>query len=46
MNRVMLADIEQEKLKRRQATTEAVRREYENNKHQRFVLNTESRPSV
>lgn len=45
-NRKSLADIENDKLLRRQATTEAIRREYENNKQQRFSLATEVRPSA
>lgn len=45
-NRKSLADIEKDKLSRRQATTEAIRREYENNKQQRFPLATEARPSA
>ena len=36
LNRVSLADIENDKKMRRQATTEAIRREYENSNKQRF----------
>jgi len=38
LNRVSLADIENDKKMRRQATTEAIRREYENSNKQRFPL--------
>lgn len=45
-NRVMLADIEKEKQLRRAATTEAIRKQYEENPKKRFDLATASRPSA
>lgn len=46
LNRVSLSDIEQHKKQRRVATTEAIRKEYEQNNKQRFALATEARPSA
>lgn len=45
-HRVSLADVENDKLKRRQATTDAIRREYETSSKQRFPLATEGLPST
>ena len=41
-----LAEIEREKNERRQATANAVRREYADNQMQRFALATETRPTA
>ena len=41
-----LAKIEQEKSERRMATANAVKREYAENRMQRFALATESRPTA
>lgn len=46
MNKITLEDIETDKRKRRQATTDMIRREYENGSVQRFALATEARPSA
>jgi hypothetical protein len=46
LNRVSLADVEAHKKQRRIATTDAIRKEYENNNKQRFALATEVRPSA
>merc|ERR1740117_441588 len=45
-DRKSLADIENDKKMRRQATTDAIRREYEDNGKQRFPLATEGLPST
>ena len=42
----MLADIEKEKQLRRAATTEAIRKQYEENPKKRFDLATAARPSA
>lgn len=41
-----LADIENDKKQRRQATISAIKNEYENNTQKRFNLATEARPSI
>lgn len=46
LNRHSLADIENDKKMRRQATTEAIRREYESSAKQKFPLATEGLPST
>ena len=43
-NKKSLADIENEKKSRRQATIDAIRKEYENSEKQRFALATEVLP--
>ena len=44
LNKTSLADIDKEKKSRRQATIDAIRKEYENNEKQRFALATEKLP--
>lgn len=44
LNKKSLAEIEDDKKKRRQATIDAIRKEYENNEKQRFALATEKLP--
>ena len=46
MNKKTLADIENDKKERRQATINAIRGEYEGNTKQRFALATEGRPTI
>ena len=46
MNKKTLADIEQDKKKRREATINAIRNEYEGNDKKRFPLATEARPTI
>lgn len=41
-----LADIEEDKKKRRQATINAIKGEYEGNPKKRFALATEGRPTI
>lgn len=45
-NKKTLADIEADKMKRRKATINAVKDEYEGNMKKRFALQTEGRPTV
>lgn len=44
LNKTSLADIDKEKKQRRQATIDAIRKEYEANEKQRFALATEKLP--
>ena len=46
MNKKTLADIENDKKQRRQATINAIRGEYEGNTKKRFALATEARPTI
>jgi len=46
MNKKTLADIENDKKQRRNATVNAIRNEYEQHPKKRFELATEGRPSV
>ena len=46
LNKKTLADIENDKKQRRQATINVVKQDYENNKKQRFALKTEGRPTI
>jgi hypothetical protein len=46
LNKKSLADIEDEKKKRRQATVEAIKKEYEDNQKKRFALATEVLPGA
>jgi hypothetical protein len=46
LNRKSLADIENDKLSRRKATVEAIRKDYEENPKKRFDLVTAALPSA
>jgi len=46
MNKKTLADIENDKKQRRQATINAIKGEYEGNNKKRFALATEARPTI
>ncbi len=46
MNKKTLADIENDKRQRRQATINAIRNDYEGNDKKRFPLATEKRPTI
>ena len=46
MNKKTLADIENDKKERRQATINAIKGEYEGNTKKRFALATEGRPTI
>jgi len=46
MNKKTLADIENDKKQRRQATINAIRGDYEGNVKKRFALATEGRPTI
>ena len=46
LKKLTLEQIESDKLKRRRATMDLIRKEYESSPKQRFELATESRPSA
>ena len=46
MNKKTLADIENDKRERRQATINAIKQDYEGNDRKRFPLATEKRPTI
>ena len=46
LNKKTLADIENDKKQRRQATINAIKGEYEGNAKKRFALQTEARPTI